>query len=133
MSRRHEMDHQFVEVLPTQLDSGVLYISGTHSIVAHLCCCGCGSEVVTPLGPAGWTLRYNGRVSLSPSIGNGAYACRSHYVIQTSHVRWLSSMTPKQHLRDQARDQAAAQQLNLSWLHRAKRMLGDLVRRTPST
>lgn len=124
------MDHRFVELLPTELDPGVLYISGTHNIVAHLCCCGCGNEVVTPLGPAGWTLRYDGRVSLSPSIGNGAYACTSHYVIQASHVRWLSNMTSEQHRRAQVRDQAAALELNLSWLDRAKRMLGDLVRRT---
>lgn len=123
------MDHRFVEVLPTALDPGVLYISGTHDIVAHLCCCGCGNEVVTPLGPAGWTLRYDGRVSLSPSIGSGAYDCKSHYVIQASHVRWLSKMTSEQHRRAQVRDQAAALELNLSWLDRAKRMLGDLVRR----
>lgn len=132
MSRRHEMDHQFVEVLPTQLESGVLYISGIHNIVAHLCCCGCDREVVTPLGPAGWTLRYDGQVSLSPSIGNGAYDCGSHYVIQASHVRWMSNMTPEQHVRAHARDQQAAQQLNESWLERVKRTLGGLLRRTRS-
>lgn len=130
MSRHHELDHQFVEVLPVQLDPGVLYISGTHNIVAHLCCCGCAREVVTPLGPAGWTLRYDGQVSLSPSIGNGAYDCRSHYVILASRVRWLSNMTPAQHAWAQARDQEAAQSLNQSWLDRAKRTLADLLRRT---
>lgn len=129
MSRRHEVDHRFVEVLPTELDPGVLYISGSHNIVAHLCCCGCGKEVVTPLGQAGWTLRYDGRVSLSPSVGNGAYECKSHYVIQASRVRWLSNMTPEQHTLAQARDQAAALELDLSWLDRAKRIIGDLVRR----
>lgn len=130
MSRHHEVDHRFVEVMPTRLDPGVLYISGTHNIVAHLCCCGCGNEVVTPLGPAGWTLRYDGRVSLSPSIGNGARDCKSHYVIQASRVRWLSNMTLEQHAFAHARDQAAALELNLSWLDRAKRMVVDLVRRT---
>ena len=129
MSRRNEVDHRFVEVLPSELDPGVLYISGSHNIVAHLCCCGCGKEVVTPLGQVGWTLRYDGRVSLSPSVGNGAYDCKSHYVIQASRVRWLSNMTPEQHIRAQARDQAAALELDLSWLDRAKRMVGDLVRR----
>ncbi|RPF28556.1 hypothetical protein EDD32_3089 [Georgenia muralis] len=123
------MDHRFVEVLPTPLEPGVLYISGAHNIVAHLCCCGCGTEVVTPLGPAGWALRYDGRVSLSPSIGNGAYDCKSHYVIQASHVRWLSNMTLEHHVRAQARDQAAALNLNLSRLDRAKRMVADLFRR----
>ncbi len=128
MNRRHEIDHQFVEVLPAQLDPGTLYISGTHNIVAHLCCCGCDREVVTPLGPAGWTLRYDGRVSLSPSVGNGAYDCKSHYVIEASRVRWLSNMTPEQHLRARSRDQEAAQHLNPSWLDRAKRTLADLFR-----
>lgn len=132
MSRRHEVDHRFVEVLPTELEQGVLYISGTHNIVAHLCECGCGREVVTPLGQAGWTLRYDGRVSLSPSIGNGAYDCKSHYVIQASQVRWLSNMTPEQHTRARARDRAAALELNLSWLGRVKRMVGELVRRRRS-
>ncbi|WP_371415812.1 DUF6527 family protein [Oerskovia sp. KBS0722] len=126
------MDHQFVDVLPARLDSGVLYISGTHNIVAHLCCCGCDREVVTPLGPAGWSLRYDGQVSLTPSIGNGGYDCRSHYIIQASRVRWLSNMTTAQHARAQARDQEAAQHLNPSWLDRAKRTLGDLFRRTRS-
>ena len=129
MSRRHEVGHRFVEVLPTELDPGVLYISGSHNIVAHLCCCGCGKEVVTPLGEAGWTLRYDGRISLSPSVGNGAYDCKSHYVIQASRVRWLSNMTPEQHIHARARDQTAALELDLSWLDRAKRMVRDLVRR----
>ena len=132
MSRRHKMGHRFVEVLPAELDPGVLYISGAHSVVAHLCCCGCDREVVTPLGSAGWTLKYDGQVSLSPSIGNGAYACKSHYVIQASRVRWMSNMTSKQHVRAHARDQEAAQYLTESWLGRAKRVLGGIFSRTRS-
>lgn len=132
MSRRHEVDHQFVEVLPTQLDPGVLYISGTHNIVAHLCCCGCSEEVVTPLGQAGWTLRYDGQVSLSPSIGNGALACSSHYIIQTSRVRWLSNMTPEQHARAQERDHGAARALNDVRPGRLKRALWALLGRERS-
>lgn len=128
MSRRHEVDPLFIEVLPTELDPGVLYISGNHNIVAHLCCCGCGKEVVTPLGPAGWALRYDGTVSLSPSIGNGAYDCKSHYVIRASRVEWMSRMTTEQHLRAQARDQATALGLKPSWLDRLKRRIRGLLR-----
>jgi hypothetical protein len=128
MSRRHEVDHRFIEVLPANLDPGVIYISGTHNIVAHLCCCGCGEEIVTPLGTAGWTLRYDGSVSLSPSIGNGALACKSHYVIQASKVRWLSNITPDQHALARRRDEAAARELDPSWFDRLKRMLRYLVR-----
>lgn len=83
----HHIEHAFVDVLPGALAENTLYISGTHNVAAHLCCCGCGAEVITPLSLAGWSLQYDGRVSLYPSIGNGALACRSHYVIRTSQVR----------------------------------------------
>ncbi|MDT3315652.1 DUF6527 family protein [Microbacterium sp. KSW4-11] len=112
MSRHLEVDHQFVEVLPAVLEPGLVYISGTHNIAAHLCCCGCDEEIVTPLGKAGWTLHYDGQVTLSPSIGNGALACRSHYIIRDSQIRWLSEMTEKQHARAHARDHAAVQELH---------------------
>ncbi|WP_376698491.1 DUF6527 family protein [Cellulomonas fimi] len=129
MSHVHSVDHRFVELLPTPLERGVLYISGAHDIVAHLCLCGCGNEVVTPLGPAGWVLRYDGRVSLSPSIGNGALPCKSHYVIQGSRVHWLSKMTEDQHHRAQARDRDAVRGLNPTRLGRAKRLFTSLLRR----
>ncbi|WP_156254278.1 DUF6527 family protein [Pseudactinotalea terrae] len=132
MSRQREVQHQFLDVLPTSLDFGVIYISGTHNIVAHLCCCGCGQEVVTPLGPAGWVLRYDGRVSLAPSIGNGALACRSHYIIEASQVRWLSNMTPEQHRSAVARDQTAARALKESRFGRFRRALRELFHRARS-
>ena len=128
MSRRTKVGHRFVETLPSELEPGLLYISGSHNIIAHLCCCGCGSEVVTPLGPAGWTLRYDGQVSLTPSVGNGALPCRSHYVIHGSQVRWLSNMTPNQHARAKARDQVAATELNPSRLAGPRGWLEELVR-----
>lgn len=112
MIRWHEVDHKFVEVLPASLEPGTVYISGTHNIAAHLCCCGCGEEIVTPLGRAGWSLYYDGELTLSPSIGNGAMACRSHYIIRDSRVRWLSDMTDEQHSRAHARDLAAVRDLN---------------------
>lgn len=121
MKRRVEVDHRFVDVLPAALEAGVVYISGTHNIAAHLCCCGCGAEIVTPLGKAGWTLRYDGQVSLSPSIGNGALACRSHYVICESRIQWLADMTASQHARSHARDRVVARELNATrepWLTR---------------
>ncbi|MFH9405198.1 DUF6527 family protein [Streptomyces sp. NPDC017638] len=55
----------------------------------HLCCCGCGEEVVTPLSPAQWSLTYDGEsVSLTPSIGNWSLSCRSHYWIRAGRVHW---------------------------------------------
>lgn len=128
-SSRH-IGHAFVDVLPNALTADTLYISGAHNVAAHLCCCGCGAEVITPLGPAGWSLQYDGRVSLYPSIGNGALACRSHYVIRTSQVRWLKAMGTIQHERAHQQDKQAAHDL-LSTSHRtslATRVIEYLAR-----
>lgn len=81
--------HEFVEYIPEQLDGGVLYASMRFGTVVHRCACGCGEEVVTPLGPAEWKLTYDGRsISLEPSVGNWNFPCRSHYWIDEGCVRW---------------------------------------------
>ena len=81
--------HEFVEHIPDELDDGVLYVSIRFGTVVHRCACGCGQEVVTPLGPAEWRLTYDGRsVSLAPSIGNWSFSCQSHYWIEGGRVRW---------------------------------------------
>ena len=81
--------HEFVDHIPEQLDDGVLYVSIRFGTVVHRCACGCGEEVVTPLGPVEWRLTYDGRaVSLEPSIGNWSFPCRSHYWIDEGIVRW---------------------------------------------
>ena len=79
----------FVPRIPTELESGVLYINLECNVAIHKCACGCGEKVVTPIDPKGWTLTYNGdTVTLSPSIGNWAYRCKSHYFIQRNKVKW---------------------------------------------
>lgn len=85
--------HQFVEFIPDVLADGVLYISVNFATAVHKCCCGCGNQVVTPLSPTDWKLIFDGEtVSLSPSIGNWNFACRSHYWILQDRVvgarRW---------------------------------------------
>lgn len=83
------LDHEFVDYIPDQMDDGVLYVSTRFGTVVHRCACGCGEEVVTPLGPAEWRLTYDGRtISLAPSIGNWSFRCRSHYWIDEGNVRW---------------------------------------------
>lgn len=80
---------RFVEYVPDRPEPGVLYISQRFRTCSHLCCCGCGEEVVTPLSEAEWTLtRHGDLVSLWPSVGNWDYACQSHYVIERNQVRW---------------------------------------------
>ena len=83
------LGHKFVEHIPEQLDDGVLYVSIRFGTVVHKCACGCGQEVVTPLGPAEWQITYDGRtISMEPSIGNWNFPCRSHYWIEGGNVRW---------------------------------------------
>ena len=84
-----KLRHEFVDHIPEQLDDDVLYVSIRFGTMVHRCACGCGEEVVTPLGPAEWRLTYDGRtVSLTPSIGNWSFPCRSHYWIDEGIVRW---------------------------------------------
>jgi len=80
--RHHELPHRFVEDMPEELEAGVLYVSMRYATAVHLCACGCGREVVTPLSPAQWKMTFDGEtVSLSPSIGSWGLPCRSHYFI----------------------------------------------------
>ena len=84
-----KLRHEFVDYVPEHLNEDVLYVSIPFGTVVHLCACGCGEEVVTPLGPAEWKLTYDGRtVSLAPSIGNWDFHCRSHYWVVEGNVRW---------------------------------------------
>jgi hypothetical protein len=87
------LGHEFVEYMPEQVNEGILYISTRFATAIHSCCCGCGSEVVTPLSPTDWQLTFDGEsVSLQPSIGNWSFDCQSHYWIRRSRVvpagRW---------------------------------------------
>ena len=90
------MIHKFVEYIPDNLKSGVLYISITYKIVIHKCCCGCGQEVVTPISPVDWKLIFNGEsISLYPSIGNWSFDCKSHYWIENNKVKWAKRFSKK--------------------------------------
>lgn len=110
MSRRHEVTHRYVEFIPKELDEGILYISPRFKTASHLCCCGCGQKVVTPLNPAKWHLQDHGStVSLSPSIGLGTFPCRSHYFIHRSSIDWCPNMTEAQTRLAQRADEYASQ------------------------
>lgn len=95
--REVRLTHVFVDRFPEHLDQGVVYISVPFALVTHLCCCGCGYEVVTPLAPREWRLTFDGvSVSLHPSIGNWNFPCKSHYWIHNSTVRWDRRWTDEQ-------------------------------------
>ena len=91
------MKHEFVEFIPSELEDGVLYISKEYKTATHLCACGCGNKVITPLTQEGWTFDFiDDMVSLSPSIGNFRFQCKSHYFIKNSHVEWVGTPPIKQ-------------------------------------
>ncbi|HYL48364.1 MAG TPA: DUF6527 family protein [Stellaceae bacterium] len=83
--------------MPTELESGVLYMSEEFGVAGHLCACGCGEKVMTPLGPSEWRVEdVNGGPTLYPSIGNWQLPCQSHYWIIQGEVRWAGKWTPDQ-------------------------------------
>ena len=108
MRRLDRIAPSFVKYIPDELDPGVVYVSLEYATAVHNCCCGCGNKVVTPLSPAQWSLTFDGEsLSLSPSIGNGALPCNSHYVITRNAVRWAPSLSTSQTVGALRRDRAA--------------------------
>jgi len=99
------IQHRFVEFIPRELDEKTLYISVEYGSAAHLCFCGCGAKVVTPLTPTDWTLIYNGKVvSLDPSVGNWELTCHSHYWIWESEIRWAEDWSQEKIERARKKD-----------------------------
>ena len=100
----------FVEFIPERLEPGRLYVSMEYGAVAHLCACGCGSKVDTPLTPTDWKLKYDGEaVTLSPSIGSWSLPCRSHYLIVANRICWAGSWSDERIRSGRASDQKAKQ------------------------
>lgn len=88
------IQYKFVELIPSELEEGILYISVEYCTAIHKCVCGCGTEVVTPLSPTDWKLTFDGRsVTLYPSIGNWSFECRSHYFIENGKVKYARKWT----------------------------------------
>lgn len=95
--KQKRLDHEFIDVIPSDLKEGKLYISVRYRTAVHLCACGCGNKVVTPIRPAQWKLIFDGdSVSLWPSIGNWQFPCRSHYWIQNGSIQWAEHWTEDQ-------------------------------------
>lgn len=114
--RVNEFSPVFVDLVPKGLEEGRLYIVLRYRTVTHLCACGCGVEINTPLHPTGWAITYDGiRVSLWPSVGNWGEACRSHYLIEENKVRWLKPWSP-----EQIRDGRSRRQRDIRTYHRAR-------------
>lgn len=95
--KQTELSPRFVEAIPETPEAGTLYISIRFRTATHLCACGCGSKVITPIKPAKWTLTYDGEtVSLWPSIGRWQLPCKSHYILRRNKVIWSRPFTEKE-------------------------------------
>lgn len=81
----------YVSLVPEVLEEGKLYISKEYKSAIHLCMCGCGELTVTPLIEGEWQLTEgtDGKVSLTPSIGNYSFPCQSHYFITNNEVNFI--------------------------------------------
>jgi Family of unknown function (DUF6527) len=102
------LEHRFIKHLPDRLEGGILYISMEYATSAHLCCCGCGEEVVTPFTPTDWKMIFDGEtITLSPSIGNWNFVCRSHYFIDRGRIVEASSWTDERVESNRRKDKAA--------------------------
>jgi len=80
----------FVDHIPSLLDEHILYVSKIYKCAVHKCLCGCGMKTVTPLNKNGWRLNEaNDKVSLTPSIGNFQFPCKSHYIMTNNVANFV--------------------------------------------
>ena len=101
------MRHTFVDHIPEAIEEGVVYISIEYGTAVHLCCCGCGNEVVTPLTPVDWSVNYDGEtISIEPSIGNWSLDCRSHYWISRGLIHWAPAWSDEEIAANRTQDRA---------------------------
>jgi hypothetical protein len=99
-----------VEFMPKELQRGVLYFAEKYGAAAHLCACGCGKKIRTPVVPTKWKLTEgpNGP-TLYPSVGNWQQDCKSHYIIQDGDVIECGRWTDEEILAGRTREQESAQ------------------------
>lgn len=102
------LHHEFVGFIPSELKEGTIYVSMRFGTASHLCACGCGNKVVTPLRPTDWQLIFDGKsISLRPSIGNWSFPCQSHYWIRNNRVEWAGQMSSDEIEEARAHDRRA--------------------------
>jgi len=115
--------HKFVDQIPEELEEGILYISLPFSTSIHLCACGCGQEVVTPLSVNDWVLILDGEnSSLYPSIGNWSFPCRSHYWIRHGQVisaeNWTATQISKNRMAGTSTSSSSVSEVEKSQTHK---------------
>ena len=94
-----------VHYMPAVLQPGIVYFAEEFGAAAHLCACGCGTKIRTPIAATEWCLTDDpDGVSLSPSIGNWQHPCRSHYWITGGNVKWAGPWSDAEVLRGRERE-----------------------------
>lgn len=97
---------QKVRYMPKVLESGILYVSEEFETAAHLCACGCGAKIRTPLGPTEWGVtETSAGPSLWPSVGSWQQQCKSHYVIKRGEIEWAGQWSTAQIERGREREE----------------------------
>ena len=115
-----------VHYIPKMLEPGVLYVSEEFGAALHLCACGCGSKVSTPIGPTDWTIKHTpSGPTLVPSVGSWQLPCKSHYWIREGRIDWYGAWTPEQ---IEAGRQAEQQRHHAYFEDRARQRGGVLQR-----
>jgi hypothetical protein len=121
---------QRVHYMPAVLEPWILYVSEEFDIAMHLCACGCGTVVKTPLGPAEWSVEETAEgPSMHPSIGNWQQPCRSHYFIQRGEIVWARKWSPQQ-IEAGRRAEEVRRNVYFAALYRKKGFIGRLMRFT---
>lgn len=96
-----------VYYMPKQLEPGILYYTEEFRTCAHLCACGCGVKVRTPISPVEWAITESDKgPSLYPSVGNWQLKCQSHYWINAGKVKWASQWTEEEILSGKLAEQS---------------------------
>lgn len=117
---------EHVHYMPKVLQSGVLYVSKEFRAAAHLCACGCGAKIRTPLTPTEWSLKETqAGPTLRPSIGNWQQKCQSHYWINQGEIRWADKWSPEQI----AAGRSAEEMRRRSYYDTRDRQRGGILRR----
>jgi hypothetical protein len=116
---------QRVQYMPLRLDPGILYVAEEFNAAAHLCACGCGTIIRTPLNRWRLTVTKNGP-SLDPSVGNWQEPCQSHYWIENGQVKWAGKWTDEQIIvgrkKEVARIRKTSNKLNRKHSNKLKRL-----------
>lgn len=112
--------------IPAELSNGKIYVNSNGNRAHHLCACGCGSRVLTPLNRHEWRLTGSDmNPSLTPSVGNWNLECQSHYWVRKGMIVWAPRWSAAEIAAGRAREQRPY--LENTWLDKAKSWLSRIA------